>query len=154
MADLAFHHRAIGPVVLLPGRIPLAGLGVLQGLAQSHRDCKRVVLSKENTKGWRTSWYKIPEIAFPEVFTHEGGEVAVVAAEDMSIAQKALDLVEVEYEVLKPMLDGEETLNAPPPPLVGDEEYPGREIFDRKPFVIKRGDVEKENGPSLQLLSP
>ena len=32
----------------------------------------KAVLTKENTKGWRTSWYKIPEIAFPEVFTHEG----------------------------------------------------------------------------------
>ena len=29
VADLAFHHGAVGPVVLLPGRIPLAGFGVL-----------------------------------------------------------------------------------------------------------------------------
>ena len=103
----------------------------------------KAVLTKENTKGWRTSWYKIPEIAFSEVTTHEGGEVAAVAAEDITIAQKALELIEVEYEVLTPMLDAGEALKNPPPPLVGDEEYPGREIFDRKPFVIKRGDVEK-----------
>ena len=103
----------------------------------------RAVLTKENTKGWRTSWYKIPEIAFPEVFTHEGGEVAAVAAEDVTVAQKALELIDVEYQVLTPMQDAEQTLKTPPPPLVGDEEYPGREIFDRKPFVIKRGDVEK-----------
>ena len=31
VADLAFHHGLIRPVVLLPGRIPLAGFGVLQG---------------------------------------------------------------------------------------------------------------------------
>ena len=103
----------------------------------------KAVLTKENTKGWRTSWYKVPEIAFPEVITHEGGEVAAIAAEDITIAQKALELIDVEYEVLPPMLDSDETLKNPPPPLVADEEYPGREIFDRKPFVIKRGDMEK-----------
>ena len=31
VADLAFHHGPIGSVVLLPGRILLAGLGLLQG---------------------------------------------------------------------------------------------------------------------------
>jgi len=61
----------------------------------------------------------------------------------MAIAQKALELIDVEYDVLVPMQDAEETLKNPVPPLVADEEYPGREIFDRKPFVIKRGDVEK-----------
>ena len=52
----------------------------------------KAVLTKENTKGWRTSWYKIPEIAFPEVFTHEGGEVAAVAAEDMTHRSKSLGI--------------------------------------------------------------
>jgi len=74
-----------------------------------------VVLTKENTKGWGTSWHTIPEIAFPEVFTHEGGEVAAVATDDITTAQKPLALIEVEYEVPTPMLDAEETLKNPPP---------------------------------------
>ncbi|MBP1730900.1 MAG: yagR, partial [Deltaproteobacteria bacterium] len=101
------------------------------------------VLSKENTKGWRTSWYEVPELAFPELITHEGIEVAAVAAVDVRTAQKAIELIDVEYEVLTPMLDAEETLKAPPPALIADEEYPGREMFDRKPFVIQRGNLEK-----------
>jgi len=101
------------------------------------------VLSKENTKGWRTSWYEVPELAFPELITHEGIEVAAVAAVDVLTAQKAIELIDVEYEVLTPMLDAEETLKAPPPALIADEEYPGREMFDRKPFVIQRGNLEK-----------
>jgi xanthine dehydrogenase molybdenum-binding subunit len=104
------------------------------------------VLTKENTKGWRTYWYEIPQIAFPECITYEGQEVAAVAAEDMVIAQEALGLIDVEYEVLTPMLDAEETLNNPPPLCVADEEYPGREVFDRKRNVIKRGDLEKGFG--------
>jgi len=103
----------------------------------------KAVLSKENTKGWRTQWYKVPQLAFPECITHEGQEVAAVAAEDITIAQRALELIDVEYEILTPMLDVEETMKNPPLPLVADEEYPGREIYDRKPYVIKRGDIQK-----------
>ncbi|MFQ5912231.1 MAG: xanthine dehydrogenase family protein molybdopterin-binding subunit [Nitrospinota bacterium] len=103
----------------------------------------RAILTKDNTGGWRTSWYKVPELAFPEIVTHEGVEVAAVAAEDMPTAQRALDLIDVEYEELPPMLDAEEALKNPPPPCIADEEYPGRGIFDRKTFTIKRGDIEK-----------
>ena len=101
------------------------------------------VLTKENTKGWRTSWYQVREIAFPECITHEGTEVAAVAAEHITTAQKALELIDVEYEVLPPMQDAEETLKKPPFSLIGNEEYPGREVLDRKPFVIRRGNIEK-----------
>ncbi len=104
----------------------------------------RAVLTKENTpKGWRTTWYRVPQLAFPECITYEGMEVAAVAADDIIIAQKALELIDVEYEVLKPMFDAEQTLAAPLPQLVADEEYPGREMFDRKPYIIKRGDIER-----------
>jgi CO/xanthine dehydrogenase Mo-binding subunit len=101
------------------------------------------VLTKENTQGWRTYWYKVPQIAFPECITYEGQEVAAVAAKDIPTAQKALDLIEVEYEILTPMLDKEETINSPPWPLIADEEYPGSEVYDRKKYVIKRGDIDK-----------
>jgi CO/xanthine dehydrogenase Mo-binding subunit len=103
----------------------------------------KAILTKENTKDWRTYWYMIPQIAFPECITYEGQEVAAVAAENVDIAQKALELIEVEYEVLIPMLDAEKSLNSPPPACVADEEYPGREIYDRKEFLIERGHVNK-----------
>src|SRR5512135_2484355 len=51
----------------------------------------RAVLTKENTpKGWRTTWYRVPQLAFPESITYEGMEVAAVAADDVTIARKAL----------------------------------------------------------------
>jgi xanthine dehydrogenase molybdenum-binding subunit len=101
------------------------------------------VLTNENTPGWRTWWYEVSEPAFPQVITREGQEVAIVAAQDALTAQKAVELIEVEYEALPPMIDLEEVLANPPPALVGNEEYPGRERFDRKPFVIRRGDTAK-----------
>ena len=103
----------------------------------------KAVLSKENTKGFRTYWYKVPQLAFPECITYEGQEVAAVAAEDIATAESALKLIDVDYEILTPMLDAEETLKSPPPPHVADEEYPGSEIFDRKTYVIKRGDIDR-----------
>ncbi|HBB17641.1 MAG TPA: xanthine dehydrogenase family protein molybdopterin-binding subunit, partial [Syntrophus sp. (in: bacteria)] len=103
----------------------------------------RAILTKDNTKGWRTYWYEIPQIAFPECITYEGQEVAAVAAEDVETAQRALELIEVEYEALTPMLNAEEVLQSPPPACIADEEYPGRELFDRKRRVVKRGDPEK-----------
>ena len=45
------------------------------------------VLTYENTKGWRTLWYGIPQLAFPECITYEGQEVVAVAAEDIIIDQ-------------------------------------------------------------------
>jgi CO/xanthine dehydrogenase Mo-binding subunit len=106
----------------------------------------KAVLTKENTEGWRTYWYMIPQLGFPECITYEGQEVAAVAAEDAVTAQRALELIEVEYGILTPMLDAEEALKGPPPPLVADEEYPGSDLFDRKTNVIKRGDVVRGFG--------
>ena len=101
------------------------------------------VLSKENTKGWRTYWYRVPQIAFPECLTFEGHEVAAVAAVDAITAQEALARIEVEYEVLTPLLDAQEGLQKPVSPLVADEEYPGSETHDRKPLFIRWGDVAR-----------
>jgi CO/xanthine dehydrogenase Mo-binding subunit len=101
------------------------------------------VLTNENTKGWRTYWYMTPQIAFPECVTYEGQEVAAVAAQDIAIAQKALGLIDIEYEILPPMLNAEETLKNPPAQYIADEEYPGSDLFDRKEYVIKRGDIKK-----------
>ncbi len=103
----------------------------------------RAILTKDNTRGWRTTWYGVMQLALPECITYEGQEVAAVAADDVDTARKALDLIDVKYDVLPPMLDTEKTLAAPPPPLVADEDYPGREKYDRKPFMIERGDVEQ-----------
>lgn len=103
----------------------------------------KAVLTKDNTQGWRTYWYEVPQIGFPECITYEGQEVVAVAAEDTLVAQRAVDLIDVEYEVLAPALNAEETLKSPPPPCVAGEEYPGRDLFDRESNVIKRGDIEK-----------
>ena len=139
--DLKLPHMLYGKILGCP--YPRARIKKIDTTRAETLPGVKAVLTHKNTKGWRTLWYGIPQIAFPECITYEGQEVVAVAAEDMIIAQRALELIDVDYEVLTPMLDGEETLKNPPPPCVGDEDYPGREIYDRKPFVIERGDLKK-----------
>ncbi len=80
-----------------------------------------------------------------------GHPVAAVVAETLEAAEKAVDLVEVEYEPLEPVFDPLKALE-PDAPLIHPKlgEYrrapaftpvPGTNIANR--FVLKRGNVEK-----------
>ncbi len=75
-----------------------------------------------------------------------GDSVALVAAETIEIADEALDLIDVDYEVLPFVVDCEEALKPGAPQLY--EDYPNNEItkvtpFSEKPFnQIFYGDPE------------
>ena len=57
------------------------------------------------------------DILAKDVVRHFGEAVAAVAAETVDIAERAVDLIEVEYEVLDPVLDPMKALE-PDAPLV------------------------------------
>ncbi len=67
-----------------------------------------------------------------------GEEVAAVAADNERIAVEALELIDVEYEVLKPVFDPEEGLKSDAPNIYG-------EVPDNVPYRMSRthGEVEK-----------
>lgn len=67
-----------------------------------------------------------------------GDEVAVVAAVDKSIAEDALDLIEIEYEQLPAIYDPEAALK-PGAPAV----HPGGNLVGGKPLIMERGDIEQ-----------
>ena len=114
----------------------------------------RAVISKNNSAGWNTYWYTIQQPAFPEELGYYGQEVAAVAADSMETAQMALELIDVEYEVLPAVFDAEEAMK-PGAPIVPsldqvDESVsraphskPAGNVFEGKPHVMRRGDVEK-----------
>jgi putative selenate reductase molybdopterin-binding subunit len=77
-----------------------------------------------------------------------GDRVAMVAAETQEIAQKALDLIDVEYELLPTLLDPEQSMQPDAPILHDEEEYvnfadsdPNRNLAAE--IRIDIGDVEK-----------
>jgi len=103
---------------------------------------------------WTMYFYLIPQTVFPEHVTWVGQEVAAVAAESVDIANKALEMIEVEYDplplvltvddalkpgapIVKPLDEVEATnIRAPKLPPVGN-------MFEGRPEVLKRGDIAK-----------
>ncbi|MFP4686642.1 MAG: xanthine dehydrogenase family protein molybdopterin-binding subunit [bacterium] len=92
------------------------------------------------------------DVLAKERVRHYGEAVAAVAAETPELAQKAVDKIEVEYEVEKPVLDAVEAVKEEAPLVHPDlEEYdymesaftpqPGTNIANHT--KIRKGDVEK-----------
>lgn len=82
--------------------------------------------------------------ALDEYVRYVGDEVAVVAAKDEKTALKALELIEVDYEILEPVLDFEKSEGHPSiiHPEGADGAYdPSRNLAAH--FEMKVGDVEK-----------
>jgi len=75
-----------------------------------------------------------------------GDRVAVVAAETLEIAHKALELIDVEYEVLPAVIDMEEAMRDGAPVIHDEADTTG--IYDREHNIVYHieanvGDVEK-----------
>ena len=115
----------------------------------------KAILTKDNTAGWYTYWYRVPQPAFPDVVSYVGHEVAAVAAEDIDTAKKAIDLIKVEYEILPAIFDAEEAMKPgavqvtvgdlpnPEPDSYGPTEMHVNNVWMGRPAVLSRGDIQK-----------
>ncbi|RJO61839.1 MAG: hypothetical protein C4542_05380 [Dehalococcoidia bacterium] len=74
---------------------------------------------------------------FSDTILYYGQEVAAIAAVDEDTAVRAIELIEVEYEVLTAVLDPDEAMK-PGAPLVGT--FPDRNCYPREE---SRGNIEK-----------
>ncbi|HBY96813.1 MAG TPA: hypothetical protein DEP84_23175 [Chloroflexi bacterium] len=118
-----------------------------------HANIKRIDIGKaealEGVKAvlTRSSIGEIHESPIDQIMAQEkvryvGDAVAAVAAVDVETAEKALELIEVEYEVLPAVLDAEEALRTDAPQLYED----GNRVqgFAGNPLIKKRyGDAEQ-----------
>ena len=111
------------------------------------------VLHHENTPRVKyasggQSWpnpHPYDQVSFDDMVRHVGDRVAAVAAETVEIAEEALRLIEVTYEVLPAVYDEREAME-PGAPVVHAEEDT-LEIHDRQRNIVhhivaERGDVE------------
>lgn len=89
------------------------------------------------------------QVSLDDKVRHVGDRVAIVAAESRKIAQKALRLIDVEYEVLPAVLDAEEAMQEGAPVIHDEEDTEG--IFDAKHNVIYH--IEAEVGDLEQAFS-
>lgn len=113
----------------------------------------KAVITKENTtkKLFNTSAtivFTLPPLVpvkdqriFDDVVRYVGDEVAAVAAETEAIAEKALKLIEVEYEELPYVLDPKDAHQEQAPDLHGEREH-GKNLPGEK-IHLELGDIEK-----------
>ncbi len=95
------------------------------------------------------SWpnpYPYDQVSFDTKVRHVGDRVAVVAAESVAIAEHAVSLIDVTYEVLPAIFDEHQAM-LPGAPVIHDE-TDTTEIFDRDRNLVhqitaERGDVTK-----------
>jgi xanthine dehydrogenase molybdenum-binding subunit len=107
----------------------------------------KAVLTQEDVPDWRGGTPRHLPILDRKV-RYVGDAVALVAATREEIAQKALALIDVEYELLPTVFDVEEALKPDAPQLYS--EYPGNIVTPGTPFFgpkslkeLAMGDVEK-----------
>ena len=110
----------------------------------------RAVVTGEDTPGYIGLYLQDRHIFCRDRVRYVGDPVAGVAAISEEIAEKALDLIEVEYEILEPVLDPEFGVSAQAPlihPNLGKYQVvnfifptPGTNISNH--FKIRKGDVE------------
>jgi xanthine dehydrogenase YagR molybdenum-binding subunit len=94
------------------------------------------VLSHKNVP--KISFYGGQTFIFDETVRYVGDEVACVIAEEEDICEDALDLIEVEYEVLPFILDPEETLSPK-----AQKVQPEGNVFRGEPDLYERGNIQK-----------
>ncbi len=86
------------------------------------------------------------QVSLDHKVRHVGDRVAVVAAESMEIAQQALELINVEYEVLPAVTDPEAAMQPGAPVIHDERDVEG--IYDAKRNILAHvetrvGDVDK-----------
>lgn len=96
------------------------------------------VLTHQDIPGFNGFGIVIPDqpVLSKDVVRCTGDAVALVAAETEEIAAEALQLIEVDYEVLTPVTDAVEAIQASAPQL-----HPGGNIHNR--VQVKHGDIAK-----------
>jgi len=86
------------------------------------------------------------QVSLDNKVRHVGDRIAIVAAESIDIAQKALELIEVDYEILPVIVDMEAAMQEGAPVIHDEVDTDGIHDRDRNIVVhieAKVGDVEK-----------
>ncbi len=85
---------------------------------------------------WNSCWYNYRGRILDDTVRFVGDEVAAVAAISEDVANEAIGLIEVEYELLTPVFDPEEAMKEDAPQVRDDGNI-------RDPIEIEWGDLEK-----------
>ena len=107
----------------------------------THKDLPRVKYASGGQSYPQPKPYD--QVCLDDVVRHVGDRVAIVAAESPEIAEQALKLIDVDYEVLKAVVDPEEAMQEGAPIIHDEADTDG--IFDRSHNVVYHIDAEVGN---------
>jgi CO/xanthine dehydrogenase Mo-binding subunit len=122
--------------------------GIDTSKAQALEGVKAVLTYEDCNQEWRFGWPPHKPV-LSDRMQYVGDAVALVAADDEEIAKRAIDLIEVDYEILTPVFDVVEAVREGAPILFPDQ-FPenivpgGYEVMQPEgPFYeLKKGDPD------------
>jgi len=110
----------------------------------THNDIKRI----KYASGGQSYPQPLPydQVSLDNKVRHVGDRVAIVAAETPEIAQQALNLIEVDYEILPPVTDPEQAMQEGAPVIHDESDTEG--IYDAQKNIVHHieaevGDLER-----------
>ncbi len=132
--DLVVQNMAYGKILRSPHpharvrKIDTSGAESLPGV--------HAVLTHHDAPGldWEAAWFNYRGKVLDGVARFVGDEVAAVAADSEAIAERALELIDVEYEILPHVLDMEEAMKDDAPQIREEGNI-------RPPYIVSWGDV-------------
>lgn len=104
----------------------------------THKDISRVKFAS----GGQSYPQPLPydQVSLDDVVRHVGDRVAVAAAETLEIARQALELIEVEYEVLPAVIDPEQAMEQGAPVIHAEKDTEG--IYDAERNIVHHIEAE------------
>ncbi|RLA03634.1 MAG: hypothetical protein DRQ47_04815, partial [Gammaproteobacteria bacterium] len=139
--DMGVHPMAHGKILRSPhahARIKSIDTSKAEALAGviavlTHHDTPR--------NYWEAAWFNYRGMVLDGVARFVGDEVAAVAAQTEEIAQQAIELIEIDWEILPHVFDMEEAAKPDAPQI--------REQGNvREPFLVQWGDISKGEAES------
>lgn len=136
MTDYNFTNMAWGRV--LRSKYPYAKIKRIDTSKAKAHPGVICVLTHEDIPGFNGFGIVIPDqpVLCKDVVRCTADALALVAAETEEIAEEALELIEVDYEVLTPVTDAEEAMKDSAPKL-----HPSGNVHSK--VQVKNGDIEK-----------
>jgi putative selenate reductase molybdopterin-binding subunit len=104
----------------------------------THKDLPRIKFSTAGQSYPQPLPYD--QVSLDNVVRHVGDRVAIIAAETREIAEKALQLIEVDYEILPHVLDGREAMKDGAPIVHAEDDTEG--IFDPEHNLVYHIEAE------------
>jgi len=139
--DMGIHRMVFGKILRSPH--PHARVKAIDTSKAEALPGVIAVLTHHDTprNNWEAAWFNYRGMVLDGVARFVGDEVAAVAAETEDIAESALELIDITWEILPHVFDMEEAAKADAPQIRAEGNV-------RPPFLVEWGDITRAEAES------